>query len=358
MVSGFQMPGTTVTARKCPGASGVLASSASCPARGDFIGRHLPKSFVGPWDSWLQTAIAHSRDSVGRKLAGILLHQPDLALRARPRSVRTGRLCRYPDAQRGPGGALLPPGDRRGAGSRAGRLFTLPQPRSIGFAKPNGWRWRRSNATNWIWTISADRSRRWAHRSRTICRRDRVRRAAATPGIVRCRKRWNLTGYRRSLASDLLRRGFPLHSLWWTDGSELDRPLPAGLRGPAASCNGFAALLAGNWQQWGWNEKAPAGVAHLPGRATRRRRGVNHEPETRFPKWSSAGRSHVGMVRAINEDACLVMPELGLWAVADGMGGHEAGDIASQMMIEGLQQIPPPCDWEDFLDSVRKGCKR
>ena len=48
------------------------------------------------------------------------------------------------------------------------------------------------------------------------------------------------------------------------------------------------------------------------------------------------------------------MPELGLWAVADGMGGHEAGDIASQMLIEGLQQIPPPCDWQDFLDSVRQ----
>ncbi|MDG4553634.1 MAG: serine/threonine-protein phosphatase [Candidatus Competibacter sp.] len=71
-------------------------------------------------------------------------------------------------------------------------------------------------------------------------------------------------------------------------------------------------------------------------------------------KWSSAGRSHVGMVRAINEDACLVMPEMGLWVVADGMGGHEAGDIASQMLIENLQQIPPPLDWRDFLDAVRQ----
>ena len=70
--------------------------------------------------------------------------------------------------------------------------------------------------------------------------------------------------------------------------------------------------------------------------------------------WSSAGRSHVGMVRAINEDACLAMPELGLWAVADGMGGHEAGDIASQMIVEALQQTPAPPSWPDFLHSVRE----
>ncbi|CDH43521.1 MAG: serine/threonine-protein phosphatase [Candidatus Competibacteraceae bacterium] len=70
-------------------------------------------------------------------------------------------------------------------------------------------------------------------------------------------------------------------------------------------------------------------------------------------QWSSAGRSHVGMVRAINEDACLAMPELGLWTVADGMGGHEAGDVASRMIVEALQQIDPPSNWEDFLDSAR-----
>ncbi|MDS4025602.1 MAG: protein phosphatase 2C domain-containing protein [Candidatus Contendobacter sp.] len=74
-------------------------------------------------------------------------------------------------------------------------------------------------------------------------------------------------------------------------------------------------------------------------------------------QWSSADRSHVGMVRAINEDACLALPERGLWAVADGMGGHEAGDVASQMVIETLQQIKPPTNWPDFLEAVRESLR-
>lgn len=69
-------------------------------------------------------------------------------------------------------------------------------------------------------------------------------------------------------------------------------------------------------------------------------------------QWSSAGRSHVGMVRAINEDAYLSLPECGLWAVADGMGGHEAGDFASQMLVESLGQIQPPTSWEGHRDAV------
>lgn len=75
-------------------------------------------------------------------------------------------------------------------------------------------------------------------------------------------------------------------------------------------------------------------------------------------QWSSAGRSHVGMVRAINEDACVALPELGLWAVADGMGGHEAGDVASRMIVETLQQTPLPNSWQELLDAVRERLRR
>lgn len=53
-------------------------------------------------------------------------------------------------------------------------------------------------------------------------------------------------------------------------------------------------------------------------------------------RWQSCARSDVGCVRSINEDACLDMPAVGLWTVADGMGGHHAGDVASQMIVESL----------------------
>ena len=46
--------------------------------------------------------------------------------------------------------------------------------------------------------------------------------------------------------------------------------------------------------------------------------------------WVGIGRSEIGLVRLANQDAFVVVDRLGLWAVADGMGGHVGGEIAAQ----------------------------
>jgi serine/threonine protein phosphatase PrpC len=58
-------------------------------------------------------------------------------------------------------------------------------------------------------------------------------------------------------------------------------------------------------------------------------------------RFECVSRTHVGLRRKINEDSVLVDAELGLFAVADGMGGHDAGEVASTMVTDALRCIEP-----------------
>lgn len=68
---------------------------------------------------------------------------------------------------------------------------------------------------------------------------------------------------------------------------------------------------------------------------------------------SSTAITHQGAVRPRNEDALLDRPDLGLWVVADGAGGHGAGDVASRTIVEALTTIPPGLSAAELLAQLR-----
>jgi serine/threonine protein phosphatase PrpC len=69
-------------------------------------------------------------------------------------------------------------------------------------------------------------------------------------------------------------------------------------------------------------------------------------------------RTHVGCRRKVNEDSLAVRTERGYWAVADGMGGHEAGDIASAKVSEALLRLPVVYGLDNLVESAIEALQR
>lgn len=69
-------------------------------------------------------------------------------------------------------------------------------------------------------------------------------------------------------------------------------------------------------------------------------------------------KTDVGLRRKVNEDSLLVRTERGLWAVADGMGGHDAGDVASSSVTASLLELPDAENLDELVESAVAALKQ
>jgi PPM family protein phosphatase len=79
------------------------------------------------------------------------------------------------------------------------------------------------------------------------------------------------------------------------------------------------------------------------------------------PRWTGEGLTDRGLVRASNQDAFYIANDRRLWIVADGMGGHPAGDVASRLAVEHLSALTlpaPETDPASWLDAALRDANR
>jgi serine/threonine protein phosphatase PrpC len=69
-------------------------------------------------------------------------------------------------------------------------------------------------------------------------------------------------------------------------------------------------------------------------------------------------KTHVGMVRELNEDSFVDLTEIGVWCVADGMGGHSAGEVASKAVTEGMRAMTNSASIETMVEDARENLLR
>ncbi len=79
---------------------------------------------------------------------------------------------------------------------------------------------------------------------------------------------------------------------------------------------------------------------------------ISHSPTAAgLPDIDSFGGTHQGRVRPINEDRFLCRPDRMVWLVADGMGGHSHGDIASSAIVQAVDSSLPAGGGNDALEA-------
>jgi type VI secretion system protein ImpM len=337
------------------------------PSHGDFVRRGLPDEFVVPWDRWLQHGLAELRSQVGAAAGAMCSASPTWRFVLGPGLVgaevwagvwlpssdRVGRQFPFCIAAGLPGtvsvfrcAALshdwfdrLEQVVPRALAEQCNDLDTmhqtiqanfvrLPPARRLASSGPDLRRWRGSQAT-WQFELPAG--------------------GAIDLGMI-------------DALEELALADLGQLSLWWTDGGGGREPQWRCRRG-WPDVDDFIDMLGSPDESEADTPPFDETLIHEVSSPEAPGQWVPDElaasPMVRIgsddASLTAAAWTDTGKVRTANEDAYLLATDTGLWAVADGMGGHSHGELASRMVVETLSGFSGKQDLRSAVATVLKG---
>jgi type VI secretion system protein ImpM len=323
------------------------------PSHGDFLRRRVADAFVGVWDGWLQECMAASRAALGERWLDVYLTSPAW------RFACAAGACGPAPAV----GVMAPSVDR------VGRYFPLTVVAQLPLDAPVVTAAARADGffdcveRLVIDTLTADvvDFERFDEELMMLGRDlelaspvgVRLGRTASQvldepPGAwqVPIGSASNVGTALEQLTTERLSAIYEPLVLWWTEGSSKVEPsclISKGLPHP----DSFAALLDGSWGPRRWQSVE----AQVEETLARQELLVD---DVTPPRFRSAAATDVGRVRELNQDSFIERSEVGIWAVADGLGGHSQGDVASRMVCDALADVVPNSSFEDVIEAARQ----
>jgi len=327
------------------------------PVVGDFVSRRLPNEFITPWDSWLQSAIAASREELGDDWLDSYLTSPIW------RFLLSPGLC----GSQAVAGIIMPSVDK------VGRYFPLTV--AVLFEQSVQLPFLFSSGNAWFEQLE-DAALTGLEGNLDLNAFDQLIQtippfslpAALLPTQQSCDEKKTFYMAMESfeqigdafvgLNANLLTTFMPGYSLWGSAGSEHVQPALLACQG-LPHIGSFSGFLKSKDQPMQSEMVRKPPVNNLELTVASQTTEVGHLSLSSIlasvsqPCWRSWAVTDTGKRRSHNEDSLLNRPEAGLWVVADGMGGHKAGDIASQMIVNSLKDLSPTKPLEDCIKEIK-----